>query len=822
MQRNTRSKSPSKHNSDNFEGQLNLKKIVLRKREQRSTTMQGKNYQNFYKRLDDGLDSGTAQGQRKQSIDSDNIKKPKDRKKRKSKPIKKNKTQLRTLSRKSILQLSKISAKKNKMNQSDEFKNVKSVKESASNFASDKLLNSNGFAEKQEIVLQSSGPIQLEASAININNFFEVIKYYNANRTVKCSERIYEEGLDFLEATFLKQNQSLGLKNQKFDLDAVDLPFPEQPKTKVIAEEILQQQELEQLQQKQINGQQVALLDEAAQHSLKSETFINCDLRFFNLQYLVDQIGHFEVVQIDPPWRIKGAQRNNTSFMFSNNKFNLDYSTMSNAEIMNIPVEVLSRKGFCFLWILNSQMHIGYECMNKWGYEVVDQLTWIKTKNKKIHISHGFYFLHSSEVCLVGYKCPPNEYIEFKSKVSNNLIVAEIRKKSQKPEQIYTLIDILIPGAKKIELFARNNNLRRGWLSLGNQLGENYVNWKNVVICDDCNKDITTGNRYYKSKLKANYDICEKCFTVKQTNYANKQGFIDESQHGYKASKNQYLERFYLIENATDEDILHEYHQCNICNAEPIWGLRFKCSSCEDCDLNGHNKDKEDIIQVKPDDIICREHDFMCIELPLIADGLAAHNQYKCVSCYMRPIIGACFVCADCNHFSLCQNCYFTRPFQNLKVRGHTPNHHIELIVEPRQTVKKYVKCNGCGEMPIQDVRYKCNNCFDFDFCEKCYQLYCVEKKELKTVYSTSHKGYHTFTRLMLASSNAVANNTKDQNQGELLEDGETQTKGKSNRNRKVQSQIATTQEGVKIKRPPGRPAGKSKSKKQINQDSQL
>lgn len=38
-----------------------------------------------------------------------------------------------------------------------------------------------------------------------------------------------------------------------------------------------------------------------------SNTFINCDLRFFNLQYLVDQLGHFEVVQIDPPWRIKGA-----------------------------------------------------------------------------------------------------------------------------------------------------------------------------------------------------------------------------------------------------------------------------------------------------------------------------------------------------------------------------------------------------------------------------------------------------------------------------------------------------------------------------------
>ncbi len=90
------------------------------------------------------------------------------------------------------------------------------------------------------------------------------------------------------------------------------------------------------------------------------------------------------MVHIDPPWRIKGGQRNNSSFMFSNNRFNLNYSTMSNHEIMNIPVETLSRKGFCFLWILNSQMDVGYQCMEKWGYQVVDQITWIKTKNEKL------------------------------------------------------------------------------------------------------------------------------------------------------------------------------------------------------------------------------------------------------------------------------------------------------------------------------------------------------------------------------------------------------------------------------------------------------
>jgi hypothetical protein len=73
-----------------------------------------------------------------------------------------------------------------------------------------------------------------------------------------------------------------------------------------------------------------------------------------------------------------------------------------------------------------------------------------------------------------------------------------------------------VPGARKIELFARNNNLRKGWLSLGNQLGENYVNWKNVVNCDSCRQDITTGHKYYKSKVKANYDLCQKCMNILQ------------------------------------------------------------------------------------------------------------------------------------------------------------------------------------------------------------------------------------------------------------------------------------------------------------------
>ena len=43
--------------------------------------------------------------------------------------------------------------------------------------------------------------------------------------------------------------------------------------------------------------------------------------------------------------------------------------------------------------------------------------------------------------------------------------------------ELYEIIELIMPGAKKIEIFARNHNLRPGWLSLGNQLGELYEKW---------------------------------------------------------------------------------------------------------------------------------------------------------------------------------------------------------------------------------------------------------------------------------------------------------------------------------------------------------
>lgn len=463
----------------------------------------------------------------------------------------------------------------------------------------------------------------------------------------------------------------------------------------------------------------------AVSQIIKNQTYINCDLRYFNFDLITERIGYFDVILCDPPWRIKGGQRNDSSFMFSNSKFNLDYNTLSNHDIISMKVESLSEKGFCFLWVLNSLLDFGYQCLNKWGYDVVDQLIWVKKKGDSLYFSQGYYFLHSYEICLVGYKCPSGNHVDYKSKVSTNVILSEMNQKSKKPEEIYEIIEKMLPGSKKIELFARNQNLRDGWLSLGNQLGENYQHWKNIVTCDNCKKDIEIGVKRYKSKKKGNYDLCEKCFNIlfsNENNLINNHNKVD----------------FFEIQNNINDEIHHEYFSCNKCQSEPIYGLRFTCDTCANYDLCETCYDKE--IEANT-----HNHSFTLHEIPELANGLAVHIGCACKYCYQKPIVGPCFECLECKSFFLCQNCYFNSEYVDDLHFCSESKHKLTIRIKQKIKIQKYVKCFGCHKEPIEDVRYKCDNCFDFNLCQDCYN-----KRNNLEFIGISHKNYHTFSCLYL------------------------------------------------------------------------
>lgn len=54
--------------------------------------------------------------------------------------------------------------------------------------------------------------------------------------------------------------------------------------------------------------------------------------------------------------------------------------------------------------------------------------------------------------------------------IDSDVIVAEVRATSRKPDEIYGIIERLSPRTRKVELFGRPHNVQPNWTTLGNQL----------------------------------------------------------------------------------------------------------------------------------------------------------------------------------------------------------------------------------------------------------------------------------------------------------------------------------------------------------------
>lgn len=54
--------------------------------------------------------------------------------------------------------------------------------------------------------------------------------------------------------------------------------------------------------------------------------------------------------------------------------------------------------------------------------------------------------------------------------VGSDIIFSERRGQSQKPEEIYQLVEAVCPGGSFLEIFGRKNNLRDFWVTVGNEV----------------------------------------------------------------------------------------------------------------------------------------------------------------------------------------------------------------------------------------------------------------------------------------------------------------------------------------------------------------
>ena len=78
-------------------------------------------------------------------------------------------------------------------------------------------------------------------------------------------------------------------------------------------------------------------------------------------------------------------------------------------------------------------------------FRLVDEIIWVKmTVTRRMAKSHGYYLQHAKEVCLVGQKGSDSPSI--KTSVGSDVIYSERRGQSQKPQEIYKLIEKLVPN----------------------------------------------------------------------------------------------------------------------------------------------------------------------------------------------------------------------------------------------------------------------------------------------------------------------------------------------------------------------------------------
>eukprot|EP00898_Chlorokybus_atmophyticus_P004032 jgi/Chlat1/462/Chrsp103S01071 len=178
--------------------------------------------------------------------------------------------------------------------------------------------------------------------------------------------------------------------------------------------------------------------------------WVNCDVRTFDMTIL----GKFGIIMADPPWDIH---------------MELPYGTMADDEMRSLNIQCLQDDGLIFLWVTGRAMELGRECLELWGYKRVEELIWVKTNQLQRIIRTGrtgHWLNHSKEHCIIGIKGNP----EINRNIDCDVLVAEVRETSRKPDEMYGLLERLSPRTRKLEIFARMHNTHPGWVSLGNQL----------------------------------------------------------------------------------------------------------------------------------------------------------------------------------------------------------------------------------------------------------------------------------------------------------------------------------------------------------------
>jgi N6-adenosine-specific RNA methylase IME4 len=162
--------------------------------------------------------------------------------------------------------------------------------------------------------------------------------------------------------------------------------------------------------------------------------------------------GCFDLIYADPPWR-----SHSPSSGWSPEQH---YPTMKAEEIAGLTLPA-AEDALLFLWAVNGFLPEALSVMSAWGFAYRTNLVWVKD-----YIGLGFWSRNRHELLLVGRRGTfpvPDEAAR-----PDSVVEAPKTRHSEKPIQVYELIEHMYPKATRLELFARAS--RPGWTTWGNEV----------------------------------------------------------------------------------------------------------------------------------------------------------------------------------------------------------------------------------------------------------------------------------------------------------------------------------------------------------------
>merc|ERR1719231_598600 len=157
-----------------------------------------------------------------------------------------------------------------------------------------------------------------------------------------------------------------------------------------------------------------------------------------------------------------------------------DMEVWSPQEIMNLRIDLLGdTPSFVFLWSGSGvSLQWGRACLRKWGYRRCEDICWIKSNRESGRNHHWLpdsVVTATTEHCLVGIKGTVRRNYDgaiIHANVDTDVMLSEEPPygATEKPTELYAIIEHFSNGRRRLELFGEDHNLRRGWLTLGSSI----------------------------------------------------------------------------------------------------------------------------------------------------------------------------------------------------------------------------------------------------------------------------------------------------------------------------------------------------------------